>query len=82
MVWFYKRSDGELRIETRFDSTTNEYVLEVAWPGRPIMAERFSDTAAFETRVLSLEHQLDTEQWEQVGGPEILPHGWRGPFTH
>jgi len=82
MVWFYKRSDGELRIETRFDSASNQYVLEVAWPGRPTMSERFSDTAAFETRVLALERQLDAERWEQVGSPEILPHGWRGPITH
>jgi hypothetical protein len=55
MVWFYKRSDGDLRIETRFDSSTEEYVLEVAWPGRPVMTERFTDTVAFETRVLALE---------------------------
>ena len=82
MVWFYKRSDGDLRIETRFDSITTEYVLEVAWPGRPTMSERFSDTEAFETRVLALERQLDAERWEQVGSPEILPHGWRGPITH
>jgi len=77
MVWFYKRSDDDLRIETRFDSITTEYVLEVVWPGRPVMTERFTDTAAFETRVLALERQLDHELWQQVGGPEILPHGWR-----
>jgi hypothetical protein len=82
MVWFYKRSDGSLRIETRFDSTTSEYVLEVAWPGRPVMTERFSDSVAFETRVLALERQIDAERWQQVGGPEILPHGWRGAITH
>ena len=78
MVWFYRRSDQALRIETRFDSATNEYVLEVALPGRPVMTERLSDTSDFETRVLALERQLDEEQWQQVGSPEILPHGWRG----
>jgi hypothetical protein len=82
MVWFYKRSDGDLRIETRFDSITTEYVLEVAWPGRPVMTERFTENAAFETRVLELERQLDREQWQQVGSPEILPHGWRWDITH
>ena len=82
MVWFYKRSDGDLRIETRFDSVADEYVLEVAWPGRPVMTERFTDTAAFETRVLALERQLDQEHWQQVGSPEILPHGWRWDITH
>ena len=82
MVWFYKRSDGALRVETRVDSVTEEYVLEVTWPGRPTMTERFHDTAAFESRVLALERQIDAEHWEPVAGPEILPHGWRGPVTH
>ena len=82
MVWFYKRSGQALRIETRFDSATNEYVLEVAWPGRPVVTERLGDTEAFEARVLALERQLDEEHWEQVGSPEILPHGWRGVIPH
>lgn len=82
MVWFYKRSDADLRVETRFDSSTAEYVLEVAWPGRPVMKERFSDAASFDARVLALERELGEEHWEQVGTPEILPHGWRWDITH
>jgi hypothetical protein len=82
MVWFYRRSDGELRIETRFDSATSEYILEVSWPGRPLMTERFGDAAAFDARVLALEQQLEQERWEQVGSPEMLPHGWRWDITH
>ncbi len=82
MVWFFKRADDALRIETRFESATNEYVLEVTWPGRPVQIERFRDGVAFETYVTTLERQLDAEHWEQAGGPEILPHGWRGAFSH
>ena len=82
MMWFYERSGDALRVETRFDSATNEYVLQVEWPGRPTLTERFSDTDAFEARVLELERQIDAEHWKQVGGPEILPHGWRGAITH
>lgn len=82
MVWFYKRSTDSLRVETRFDSVTSEYVLEVAWPDRPKISERFADVGAFDARVLALESDLETEQWQQVGPPEILPHGWRGAFTH
>jgi hypothetical protein len=82
MVWFYKRSDGSLRIETRFDSATNEYVLDLAWPAQPVMTERFSDAEAFEIRVQALERELDDEHWQQVGSPEILPHGWRWTITH
>ena len=82
MVWFYKRSHDELRIETRFDSASREYVVDITWPGRPMVTERFGDTAAFEARLLGLERQLEREHWQQAGGPEILPHGWRGPVTH
>lgn len=82
MVWFYERSDGALRVETRFDSPVSEYVLQVTWPGRPTLTERFTDISAFETRVLALEQQLEAERWTQVGSPEILPHGWRGAITH
>ena len=73
MVWFYERPDGSLRIETRFDSTTKEYTLQVECPGRPTVIERFGNSAAFKKRVLALERQLEAEQWKQ---------GWRGDITH
>ena len=81
MVWFYERSGGSLRIETRFDSTTKEYILQVEWPGRPTVIDRFSNAPAFKKRVLALERELKTEEWKQTGTPEILPHGWRGDIT-
>jgi hypothetical protein len=82
VVWFYKRHDGALRIETRFDAVTNEYVLDVAWPDRPAETERFSDAEQFRIRTVALERQLDADNWTQIGGPDILPHGWRGDFLH
>ena len=80
MVWFYRNTDGELRIETRFNETTGEYVLDIAWPGRPPAIERFDNEAAFRARTIALERQLEREHWTQIGSPEILPHGWRGPM--
>jgi hypothetical protein len=44
--------------------------------------ERYRDHAAFEARVASIEARLQAESWAQVGGPEIIPDGWRGPFTN
>jgi hypothetical protein len=82
MVWFYERTGASLRIETRFDSATGEYVLQVERPGKPTTTERFRNAQAFEMRVVSIEQHLMAERWTQVGGPEILPHGWRGDFTH
>jgi len=81
VVWFYASSNGTVRVETRIDSVTNDYLLEIEWPGRPIAVERFGDVAAFDMRVREVELQLETEGCRQLGSPEILPHGWRGP-TH
>ena len=78
MIWFYARPGGALRIETRIDAVTKEYVLQIEWPGRPAMMERFPDRVAFEARVRVIERQLKAEHWNQVGGPAILPHGWHG----
>jgi hypothetical protein len=81
MVWFYTSSRGTVRVETRVDAVVDEYVLEIEWPGRPVAVERFRDAAAFDARVRAVERQLEAEGCHQIGGPEILPHGWRGP-TH
>jgi hypothetical protein len=83
MIWFYERLGGALRIETRIDPMTKEYVLQMEWPGRPTMTERFPDHVAFEARLLAIERQLKAEHWKQVSGPAILPHGWLGdPQPH
>ena len=82
MVWFYKRSAGDLRIRTQFDPVTDEYVFELAWPGRPPVTERLKGTVAFERRVLALERELERDQPQQAASPETLPSGWRGPIAH
>jgi hypothetical protein len=82
MIWLFSRGDEAVRIETRYDNQSQEYILDIAWMDRPATAERFQDLAQFKARVLVVEDQLSTEHWTQVGGPEILPHGWRGPIAH
>lgn len=81
MVWFYTRADERLRIETRLHAVTNEYVLQVEWPGRPLLIERFLDAAAFDVRLRAIERELHTDSWQLVGS-EILPYAWRGPINH
>jgi hypothetical protein len=79
---FREGADDSVRIETRFDNATREFVLEVTWPGRPFATERFSNVDRFQSRVLALEAQLEAEAWAQAGSAAIQPHGWRGPFTN
>lgn len=82
MIWFFARGNEAVRVETRFDNASREYVLQIDWASRPLEIERFRDHAAFEARVATVEARLRKEAWAQVGGPEILPDGWRGPFTN
>ena len=82
MVWFFARGNDSVRVETRFDNSSREFVLEVSWADRGLETERFTDLAAFQARVLTVEAQLEAGSFAQVGNPEILPHGWRGPFTN
>jgi hypothetical protein len=79
MVWFYTRADERVRIETRLQASTNEYVLQVECLGRPVVIERFADAETFDVRVREFERELDAESWQLVGN-ELLAHGWRGPF--
>ena len=82
MVWFFGRGNETVRVETRFDNASREYVVEIDWGNRPKETERYRELPAFEARVASVEAQLRAQSWAQIGGPEILPDGWRGPFTN
>jgi hypothetical protein len=76
MVWFFERSARVLELETRYDNVTSEYVLELRRPGAPVQTERFTDAAAFRTRLVALERSLGDQQWRRKGPPLILPEGW------
>jgi hypothetical protein len=82
MVWFYAGARGTIRIETSVDSTWNEYVLSIARPREAVVEERFADASEFHARLKALETQLEEDGCKQVGGPQLLSHGWRGPMTH
>jgi hypothetical protein len=82
MVWFFSRGNDSVRVETRFDNASREFVLDVTWPHQPVITERFDDLGTFEARVLAVEAQLEAQSFAQVGTPKILSYGWRGAFTN
>jgi hypothetical protein len=81
MVWFFARSGQELRVVTRFDSRANEYVVEIEWPGRDTILERYADYAVFNARVQRLHLELLESRWTQNGSPALIEGGWRGPTS-
>ena len=79
MLWFFGKGDEVVRLETRFDRTSNEYVLVIAWANRPPETERFQQFAAFNDRIHALERQLHEAHWTLMAQPTLLKDGWRGP---
>ena len=75
MLWFYRRERDTLRVETRFDNQTAEYVLIIHWPDGP-HEERFSTHAEFRESLAALETRLGTERSATDTRPKIFRDGW------
>jgi hypothetical protein len=76
MIWLYERNGATFRVETSFDSDTHEYVLHYADPTLGTRVERFSDAAAYQTRLVALEAQMTAEEWRLTGYPDVVPKGF------
>jgi hypothetical protein len=70
-----------MRVVTRFDNVAAEYVVEVEWPDRDPVVERYTDYGLFNDRVQRLQIELVESQWQQSGTPEVMGDGWRGPLS-
>ena len=80
MIWLFERGDRVARLVTRFDPPTAEYVLEMEWSDGLATTERFADVAAFQSRILTLEKQLLSEEWRQASGsPTLISEDWWKP---
>ena len=71
MIWIFERDREVVRVETRFDSKTSEYVLAMFSGGRLESIERYQHAGAFGERLRALEQQLGAERWSQIDSPEI-----------
>jgi hypothetical protein len=78
MVWFYKRGQVSLSLETRYDNDTSEYLAVVTYPDGRQQTERFDRRELFRAWLKAYEDRLASEQWAADGPPHILPDGWPG----
>jgi hypothetical protein len=80
MIWLFERGDRVARLITRFDPPTGEYVLEMEWSDGLATTERFADLAQFQARIMTLEHQLLSEEWRQAAdSPQLISADWWKP---
>jgi len=71
MIWIFERDREIVRVETRFDSKTNEYVLAIFGGECLETIERYRRPGEFGDRLRALEQQLVAERWSQIDNPEI-----------
>ena len=76
MLWFYRRDEDLITVETRFDEATREYVLIMQTDDDKKTEERFKDVVTFKDRLLTAEKKLAGERWTQSGPPVLLLDGW------
>jgi hypothetical protein len=75
MIWLYEKDDQAMRLETRYDNRTLQYVL-VIHRGDTRETERYEKLEDFRQRLLTLEKSLKTDQWKRSGPPVLDPTGW------
>jgi hypothetical protein len=76
MLWFFQNGEKTIRLETKYDAAAGDFVAVIEWPDGIECIERFNDGEAFRTRLIELETQLAEQNYQQDGGPTILPEGW------
>jgi hypothetical protein len=76
MLWFFEREEQSLRLETRYDNDTSEFVAVVRYQDGREHTERFTALDEFRSWLLTFESRLDAERWTNQSGAIILPYGW------
>lgn len=76
MLWCFERENETLRLETRYDNETSEFVVIVRYPDGREQTQRFKENDAFRAWLVAFEQSLEAEQWTSQGAPILLPDGW------
>lgn len=71
MVWFYKRENVFVTLETRYDDKASEYVGIVCHPDGHRDTVRFDRFKAFGVWLAAFEKRLETERWTADGSAHV-----------
>ena len=75
MIWFFERGSEVLRVETRVDANTGEYVAVLHQADNSETTRRFKDAESFGAYLRTVEQRLAEEHWE-ARGPQVQRGGW------
>ena len=73
MVWFFQRGDDLLRVETRRDRKSREFLLILRQSDGTELVDRFKSKGKFQKRLDDLERKLKANRWAESAAPGI-PH--------
>lgn len=76
MLWFFEREQESVRLETRYDNDTVEYVAVVTYPDGREETERFTDSDLYQRWLEAWQRTLEADRWIRRGPPIVLPDGW------
>ncbi len=76
MVWFLRRDQQSLVIETRYDHETQDYVVTVTGASGKPKEMRFKTAVAFRAWLRAMDRDLTEDHWTQDGERCVLPEGW------
>ena len=76
MVWFFERDDESLRLATRYDNDSAEFVVVVRYPDGHEHSERFANADALRRWLEAFEQNLGVLRWVGRSWPVVLPYGW------
>lgn len=73
MLWFFERENQSLRLETRYDNETAEFVVMVQWPDGREQTERFTELETCRSWLAAFDNAVEAERWK--------PNGPLRPYT-
>jgi hypothetical protein len=76
MIWIFEHDEMQVRLETRYDNLSDEYVLITHGMDDGPRTERFKDPESFGARLNVLQGKFDADGWV-CREPTFLRDGWK-----
>lgn len=76
MLWCFEREKETLRLETRYDNDTSEFVAIIHYSDGREETKRFTQMDEFRSWLVAFERELEEQHWTSQGAPIFLPDGW------
>ena len=76
MLRLFERDNQSLKLETRYDTGSAEFVVVVHYLDGHEHSERFTDGTAFRGWLEAFEQNLGVQCWVERRLPFVLPYRW------